>query len=385
LGDESYWPHWVAGAQQQTQVFSFGYPTVTMAWYEKKLPIPRIAGNLAHQLTLKGVGSRPVIYLGHSMGGLLLKQMLVDASRHGDAAYRGLWHNTVAICFLGTPHKGADVADLIERYLPNADNNHVQDLRLNAPWLDELSKSFRFLMAVRQQRAVPPAVMAYRETQRMKGVLVVPLESADPEISGAEVIDLHFNHEEIAKPLSRGQERCLWLYQQVEKARQIKLSQPHSIPSFVFVSYIHEAPERDAKVHELISWLISQGIPVRSDLDHPPGTRVPTGGWQTWAERSMHEAYTVLVVGSPAYLKVYAQSDQPSAWPSGPASLLSRSLFQALGPNQAKVMPVLFDGDPSDWVPGDLRPLWNEQRYPSARVQLHLGICTPPGCEQDTP
>lgn len=56
---------------------------------------------------------RPIIFVGHSLGGLVIKQALITAREHEHAMsedddYAKIIRNTVGIIFLGTPHKGSD-------------------------------------------------------------------------------------------------------------------------------------------------------------------------------------------------------------------------------------------------------------------------------------
>lgn len=53
-------------------------------------------------------GRRPLVFIGHSLGGLIIKQALVLAD-HGDT-YRDIRLSTAGIIFLGTPHEGSDAA-----------------------------------------------------------------------------------------------------------------------------------------------------------------------------------------------------------------------------------------------------------------------------------
>lgn len=381
-----HWARRVCGAHDDVRVFVADYPTVRVAVYEQKLAVPQLANTLAHQLTLQGVGERPVIFVGHSMGGLVIKQMLVDAAiPAAPAERRALWTHTTAICFLGTPHNGAGMADALAPWVPNRDNSHIPELALDAPWLQPLASAFRFHLAVRQEQGNAPSMVAYRETQLMKGVLVVPLDSADPRLPGCEVVDLPCNHEDLPKPTGGHEERCLWLDRQVQRSRQGGLRcQPHP-PGYVFVSFVRQAGGRDDQVHALIQWLITQGIAVRSELDHPSGTRVPAGGWDAWTLRSIQQAYTVLVIGSHAFAERFQSDQTVGSGAHFDGAFLTRSAFESLGRQQAKLMPLLMDSDPIDWLPPALRPWWNEQRYPGARQALYQGICTPTACDEDAP
>ncbi|KAH7129102.1 hypothetical protein EDB81DRAFT_808724 [Dactylonectria macrodidyma] len=52
------------------------------------------------------VESRPIIFLGHSMGGILIKQALINA--HENPKYSSIKVATTGIAFFATPHHGAD-------------------------------------------------------------------------------------------------------------------------------------------------------------------------------------------------------------------------------------------------------------------------------------
>ena len=54
-----------------------------------------------------GVGDRPVVFVGHSMGGLIIKKMLTEASLNHDDPFI---QNTRGVVFYSTPHYGSEVS-----------------------------------------------------------------------------------------------------------------------------------------------------------------------------------------------------------------------------------------------------------------------------------
>jgi hypothetical protein len=53
-----------------------------------------------------GIGARPIVFLGHSMGGLLIKQALINA--HNNRNYTPIKDATAGLAFFATPHHGGD-------------------------------------------------------------------------------------------------------------------------------------------------------------------------------------------------------------------------------------------------------------------------------------
>ncbi|XP_023717450.1 uncharacterized protein LOC111869850 isoform X2 [Cryptotermes secundus] len=59
-----------------------------------------------------GVGKNPIIWVGHSKGGLFVKQMIVDAYERGDDKLSGFYGNTRGIMFYSVPHRGSPCAQI---------------------------------------------------------------------------------------------------------------------------------------------------------------------------------------------------------------------------------------------------------------------------------
>jgi len=67
---------------------------------------------LLNALERAGVGSRPIVWVAHSMGGLLVKQLLIKASKSTDPNTSAIVSNSKAVLMLSVPHGGSPVATL---------------------------------------------------------------------------------------------------------------------------------------------------------------------------------------------------------------------------------------------------------------------------------
>jgi len=89
-----------------------------MSWTPRTSEKPQYASsqNFNHDLTAlrqkDGSSSIPLISIGHSMGGLLLKAALRSAADKGPASNEyAIFIKTIGIFFMSTPHKGSWLAD----------------------------------------------------------------------------------------------------------------------------------------------------------------------------------------------------------------------------------------------------------------------------------
>lgn len=90
---------------------------------------------------MSSVGKRPIVWVCHSMGGLLVKKMLVEEWKNGDK--HNICCNTRGIIFYSTPHRGSHVAALNQTtqmlVWPSIE---VQELREESPQLLKLHEEF---------------------------------------------------------------------------------------------------------------------------------------------------------------------------------------------------------------------------------------------------
>jgi hypothetical protein len=214
--ENTSWPHWLA-LQFGTQigVWSLGYAAAPSKWqgfpfFGGKDPdagaamsLPRRAENALDRLVGAGIGQRPLCFITHSLGGLLVKSIL---RRSADSQFATERLQVVEQCrgvlFLATPHQGSRLADLagaIKVYLPSVstldlkdNDDHLMDLY---EWDRSYAPSHHIL------------TRSYYENKETKGVvIVVPRSSADPGVAGETALGntpLDRDHLEISKPRNR--------------------------------------------------------------------------------------------------------------------------------------------------------------------------------------
>ena len=92
--DTTYWPKWLARDFSKLCVHSLYYPAWLTQWTSKKrgkaMPLETRAENLLGYLSAKGVGSRPCIFIAHSLGGLLVKEILRSSKTGGVPAHSAI-------------------------------------------------------------------------------------------------------------------------------------------------------------------------------------------------------------------------------------------------------------------------------------------------------
>ena len=213
--ENSSWPHWLAlefGAQ--VGVWSLGYAAAPSKWSGIKtallggndpdagaaMSLPRRAENSLDRLVGAGIGQRPLCFIAHSLGGLLVKSILRLAADVPEAPERlQVAQQCRGVLFLATPHQGSRLADLasaMQAYLPSVS---TQDLKDNDDYIMDLYEWYRNYAPTHHI-----LTRSYYENKKTKGVvIVVPRSSADPGVSGPTArppTPLDRDHLEISRP-----------------------------------------------------------------------------------------------------------------------------------------------------------------------------------------
>ncbi|KAF2746734.1 hypothetical protein M011DRAFT_487132 [Sporormia fimetaria CBS 119925] len=206
----NFWPDWLADEEDLAsfRIFTFGYDS-NWKGAGANLNISDFAKDLLLQMLTFGGEDRPslaegnTIFVAHSMGGLVVKKAFLLAKM--DQQYHCLATRMTGMVFLGTPHRGANSATILNNILaalplgppPKA---YVADLQIQSNTLHEINEQFR-------HHCQELALVSYFETQKTslgyKEVLIVEKESAILQCPGELSSPLYANHHTICKFESR--------------------------------------------------------------------------------------------------------------------------------------------------------------------------------------
>jgi protein SERAC1 len=203
---EQFWPSWIGEDLSDVGIWSVGYPVSPFEWRGSTMPLRRRAVNILDLLRNRDLGTnRPIVFITHSLGGLLVKEMLFQADNRIVSEGRALAENTKGIVFLSTPHAGSELANFV-RYLgfllPSVS---VEELQTQEPRLSELNTWYR-----NNVERLDIQMRVYYESQqtpsgnnffgRLISNLVVNAASADPGIAGVTAVPMDYDHITISRP-----------------------------------------------------------------------------------------------------------------------------------------------------------------------------------------
>lgn len=200
-----YWPVLLFKHFPTIDVWVYDYEADASTWHGgHAMFIEDRAINLLKMLSAKGIGSNKLIFVSHSYGGLLVKQLLLQATyEEANEAIRNILENTCGIIFLGTPHEGhlwADKAILWSWIVPftpildelRANNEKIEQLHVA---FFEVKKRFDFLcQSIYETKKVTDL--------RGKGFIVPKIKAEGIILCFDEFVSCDCDHFEISKPKS---------------------------------------------------------------------------------------------------------------------------------------------------------------------------------------
>ncbi|ETS03352.1 hypothetical protein M419DRAFT_75284 [Trichoderma reesei RUT C-30] len=91
---------------------------------------------------VEGQRTRPIILMGHSLGGLIVKKTLITLSKSRSQEDQKLFRAIYGIVFFGVPHRGMDIASLIPMVGDGPNLPLIKSIGESSPALDLLQENF---------------------------------------------------------------------------------------------------------------------------------------------------------------------------------------------------------------------------------------------------
>ncbi|MGR9108626.1 MAG: esterase/lipase family protein [Gammaproteobacteria bacterium] len=108
---ETFWPGWIGEKFPGIGVWSLDYDANSIAWRGDSMPLYDRANNVLNCFEQEGIAQRPIAFICHSLGGLLIKQVLRNASDSKHPSWSVVGKQTRFILLLSTPHSGSGMAN----------------------------------------------------------------------------------------------------------------------------------------------------------------------------------------------------------------------------------------------------------------------------------
>jgi triacylglycerol esterase/lipase EstA (alpha/beta hydrolase family) len=193
LLEDSFWPMWLSEDLPNAGIWSFGYEANSSGWFGPTMPLTDRATSLLAYCQANGLGLRPLLFITHSMGGLLAKQALRHGHGFGNANWRAIVEQTKGMVFLSTPHTGTSVMSWLDRLSTVLRLRvNVEEMRNHDRRLSELNTWYRAQVA-----GLGIETLVFCETQPWRGSIIVGEDNADPGIPGVITIPVDANHSTI--------------------------------------------------------------------------------------------------------------------------------------------------------------------------------------------
>ena len=202
----SYWPAcWLSKDLPEARLLALSYPSTFWETERSVHPIEEQANIIRKSLRQAGVGDRPVVFVCHSLGGLIIKEMLVQAEE--GPIEDAILDQLHGIVMFSTPHFGSDLAGTAIDMKLFSSKSTIHDLK-PSEGLEDLNQRMSTLVRKYGTRCLSfgegqgtPLVTAGNLAKRINAV-VVSLESAFPGYGDFVLLE-EFDHVNGCKPKSK--------------------------------------------------------------------------------------------------------------------------------------------------------------------------------------
>lgn len=206
--DALYWPERINEHFGDINTWALDYNTKISGWVGNRMSITEHADSVLELFASSELGDRPIIFITHSLGGILVKSVLRASCETIDRRKRQVGTSTRGIIFFGTPNSGSSVASTGLRLLaclgPLGGTIRVapivQELRAHSPALRNLNRWYRDAVSNGSYGLNVATKIYYEKRGIYKNLLMIVDEtSADPGIANVIPIPVDADHISLCK------------------------------------------------------------------------------------------------------------------------------------------------------------------------------------------
>ena len=193
----AFWPEWLARDIPGLAAWTLAYDAPPTNWLGTAMPIQDRAKNVLEcVLGRRELRGAPLVFACHSLGGLVVKQVLraADGRRAYSAETQAFLDSVKGVVFIATPHTGSMQATLLDKLRliawPSAS---TLDLVRNNANLRDLNVWYRnWSGAIRHK--------VFYEKQGTTAGVIVGDDSSDPGLLHVDPVGIDADHRNICKP-----------------------------------------------------------------------------------------------------------------------------------------------------------------------------------------
>lgn len=190
-----HWPALLGQKISTVNVSLVGYPTAKLGKLlgGSDIGILTAAAGVVDLLAGRRIGELPIIFVAHSLGGIVVKAALRQCADSTDPRKHAIFSSSRGVIFFGTPNTGASMGNVCA-HLPGLASMQAAELSRADALLMELSQWFRSKAGNSRIRA-----HSFYETERLNGLIVVDAGSANPGVEGCDPVPVTHNHVDMCK------------------------------------------------------------------------------------------------------------------------------------------------------------------------------------------
>jgi hypothetical protein len=209
-----FWLQWLGEEMPGAGIWSLSYEVQSIRWQGSVAPLAPITNKLLRDLIDLGIGQRPIIFIGHDLGGFVVKEILHNSLRSAYAELKKVWEYTRGVAFLSSPCSAQinsimDWIEFLTQTLSEIDfGNHSNKTNL-ANFLSRLNTDF--WDSCKEKHGFKPVSCYPNQPLNNKQIIdseteILELQSAFDFVDTVDILNM--NHSSICKPRLRDEQIC---------------------------------------------------------------------------------------------------------------------------------------------------------------------------------